>query len=1116
MEGENILISKLNEFTRKYYKNKIIRGTLISLGILLSIYLAEILLEYFSYFPSLARIILFFLYITVSIACLGLLIIVPFLKYLRLGKTMSRELAADIIGKHFTEIGDKLLNTLQLIEEKENKPENIHLLLASIEQRTKTIRPIPFTNIIRLKNNFKYLKYVAPPLLFLVLLLFVAPSIISDPTLRLIHYNRKFEPPALFRIVILNKELKTMQQDDFFLRIGINGNSVPEEVFVKTGISTFPMKRENKTSYSFVFKALQADTRFTLFADDKETQEYTIAVYPKPIILNFETRLEYPAYTLKPQETLKNIGDFIIPEGTMVNWNVYTRDVSSVKFRMPSELVKLENKNSNVFSFSKRILESATYSIFQENAYSRTSDSLKYSITVVKDAYPEISLKETADTTDTRKFFFQGVIKDDYGFTKLLFILTKKKENDTVNQFIKSEEINIEKRNPSQVYFYALDLSAINMDPGDKYSYYFEIWDNDGIRGPKASRTAPLSFEIPSIEKLAESTDKNSENIERELNKSLEDAKNINRSIDEINRKMIDQNDISWKEKKKLEEFIKQNERIIKQVDNYREQNQKNINNGEQYLETSERILEKQKKLNELANQLLTDEMKKTIQELRNLLNQMDKSKLSELLPKMKEMSNNLEQELDRNLQLFKQIEFERKLDHNINQLKKLAEEQKKLSDKTIEKKKADDQLSSQQKAIKDKYDTIQKGLEQLQKVSKELENPPDLKSTEESQKSIDKKLSESEEQMKSDKMKDASKTQKDAADEMDALAQKLDEMQNEAEEETQGEDATALKLLLQDLNKLSFQQEDLIYRTMNINRNDPKYLLLIDDQKLIEDKFKTIEDTLDRIARREVMLKSIIVKEVNAINNNVEIAQKSLVDRVTSTAMTRQQYAMTGMNNLALLLDEALKQLKDQMENGKSSGMQSMCKKPGKPGGKKKMNSMTKMQEELNKSLEKMKQGMNKSKDGQKQTRGEEDNGNKEIARLAAQQEQIREALQEYANGLKEQGINDKGNMNSIIEDMEKNEKDILNKRINQETLNRQQKILSRMLESEKAEEKRDKEEKRESTEAKNQRFSNPEANFEYKKNNVAGKDLLNFTPAPVNLYYRTKASEYIIKIGK
>ena len=90
------------------------------------------------------------------------------------------------------------------------------------------------------------------------------------------------------------------------------------------------------------------------------------------------------------------------------------------------------------------------------------------------------------------------------------------------------------------------------------------------------------------------------------------------------------------------------------------------------------------------------------------------------------------------------------------------------------------------------------------------------------------------------------------------------------------------------------------------------------------------------------------------------------------------------------------------------------------------------------------------------------------------------------------------------------------MNKRIGQETINRQQRIVTRMLESEKAEEQREKEEKRESTEAKNQVLSNPAGNLEYKKSTGKGKDIINFTPAPVNFYYRSKASEYILKIGK
>jgi hypothetical protein len=1116
MDGENILISKLSEFTRKYYKNKSIRGSLISLGILLSLYLAEVFLEYFSYLPSLTRIILVYFYLFVSFVCVGLLIIIPMLKYFSLAKTISREQAAAIVGEHFEEIGDKLLNTLQLIDQKDSSAENIDLLIASINQRIKAIKPIPFTKIINLKNNAKYLRYVIPPLFILLLLILIAPSIVSDPTLRLIQYSRKFIPPALFRIIIVNKELKAMQQEDFNLRVKIEGNAVPEEMFLKIGNSTFAMKRENARSYSFLFKALQADTRFVFIADDKETEEYKILVYPKPIILNFELKLDYPVYTGKQSETLNNIGDLIVPEGTLITWNVYTRDVSEIKFRMADEIINLGKKASNVFSCSRKVMESMRYSIFQENQFVRNPDSLNFFITVIKDAFPEISLKESRDTGISDKLFFQGTIKDDYGFTRLVFVLSQKKMNDSLNKVIRSEEIAIEKKNTAQVYFYSLDLSTIDLNPGDKYAYYFAVWDNDGIKGPKSSRTDFLNFEIPSLEKIAETTDKSAENLKKGLEESLKDAKNIGKSIDEINKRMIEQNDVSWKEKKKLEDVIKANEKILNQVEDFKENNNKNIISEKQYLETSERILEKQKKLNELANQLLTEEMKKTIQEMKDLLNQMDKNKLNDLLPRMKQMSNGIEKELDRNLQLFKQLEFERKLEHNLNKLQKLSEEQKNLADKTAERDGPDDQLKIQQENVKQKFDTIKQAISELQKQGQELEIPVDLKSTEETREAIDKQLGDNQELMKLGKMKNASKNQKETAKRMKELAQKLENLEESADEEAESEDEGALKLLLQNLNKLSFEQEDLIYRTMGISRNDPRYLQLIDDQKQIKDKFRIIEDTLSRIARREISMKSIIMKEVSSVNDNLLFSEKALADRVIPTATGRQQYAMTSMNNLSLLLDEALKLMNEQSDKGTNSSSRSSCKKPGKPGGKMSMGSMRQMQQEMNNSLEKLRQGMNKAKTGQSQTRGEEDASSKEIARMVGEQEAIRRALQEYENALKDQGFKDNGSLKPIIDDMEKNEKDFLNKRVNQETINRQQRIVTRMLESEKADEQREKEDKRESTEAKNNILSNPMKKLEYKKSTGTGKDIINFTPAPVNFYYRSKASEYILKIGK
>ncbi|MEI7492369.1 MAG: DUF4175 family protein [Bacteroidota bacterium] len=1115
MEEDNILISKLNEFTRKYYKNRIIRGALISLAVLVALFLLEILLEYFSYFPSLARIILVYFYISTAVILLGVLVLRPLLKFLRVGKILSREQAASMIGDHFSEIRDKLLNTLQLMDQKGELPGNIDLIIASIDQRIRKLKPVPFTAVINLRKNLRYLKYALPPLFILFLLLLISPGIVSDPALRLIKYNSRFSPPALFRLVILNKELKAMQQDDFTLRVEVKGDEIPDEVLLKTGGSTFTMKRENLVYYTFSFKSLQSDTRFTMVADDKETEEYTISVYPKPIILNFEARCDYPEYTGKPTETLNNIGDFIIPEGTLITWNIYTRDVSAVKFKMPSEEINLEKKASNVFSCSKRVFESVAYSIFQENSYIRKSDSLKYSITVIKDAFPEISLKETRDSASTSKLFLQGTIKDDYGFTKLVFYLMGKGQPDSVFSLKKTENLKIDKNSPSQVYYYALELADIEIKPGDKYSYYFEIWDNDGIRGPKSAKTMPMTFEIPSLEQMAETTEKNEENLKRELNQSIRESKDISKSLEEINKRMVDQNDVSWKEKRKLEEVLKANERIQKQVSDFKKKNEENIRNENEYLKTSERIVEKQRKLNDLTNQLLTEEMKKTMKEMKDLLNQMDKEKLSNLLPRMKQMNVELEKELDRNLQLFKQIEFERKLEQNSSDLKALSEEQKKMAERTREQKKSSAELADGQKEIQKKFDTISKKFDELDKQGKEMENAPDLMSTETDRQEISKQLDANEQLMKSGKMDDASKSQKKTSQEMKELADKIDQMQESSEEESQEEDAEALKLLLQNLNQLSFQQEELLLRTSFINRNDPKYLQLIEDQKAIRDKFKNLEDTLNKISRREVMLKSIIIKEVSMVKENLSFSEVSLGERLLPDAMARQQYAMTGINDLSLLLDEVLKQMDAQVDNMKMKAGTKACKKPSKQGGKKSLNSMRQVQQEMKSRLEKMKQSLNNAKKGKQGSRGEEESLNKEIGQMVAQQEAIRQALQDYENGLKESGSKGDELLNSVIEDLEKNEQDILNRRISQETFNRQEKIVTRMLESEKAEQQREKQEQREATEAKTRAISNPNANLEYKRSKSGGKDVINFAPAPVNYYYKTKASEYFLKIG-
>ena len=83
--------------------------------------------------------------------------------------------------------------------------------------------------------------------------------------------------------------------------------------------------------------------------------------------------------------------------------------------------------------------------------------------------------------------------------------------------------------------------------------------------------------------------------------------------MEELNKKLVDQTTVSWQEKKQLEDLLKANQAIEEKVEQIKKKNNENIAAEEKYLETNERIIEKQKQLNEMMDQMLSEELKKMI-----------------------------------------------------------------------------------------------------------------------------------------------------------------------------------------------------------------------------------------------------------------------------------------------------------------------------------------------------------------------------------------------------------------------------------------------------------------------------------------------------------------------
>ena len=135
--GDNytFLINKLDEFVRKYYINKVLRGSLYLLSTFFAAYLVVTFAEYWGNFNPLVRAFLFYGFLLINLFILAYYIINPLLSYFKLGKIISYERASLIIGDHFYPVKDKLLNTLQLKKLAYEDPLHRNLIEASINQR---------------------------------------------------------------------------------------------------------------------------------------------------------------------------------------------------------------------------------------------------------------------------------------------------------------------------------------------------------------------------------------------------------------------------------------------------------------------------------------------------------------------------------------------------------------------------------------------------------------------------------------------------------------------------------------------------------------------------------------------------------------------------------------------------------------------------------------------------------------------------------------------------------------------------------------------------------------------------------------------------------------------
>ena len=1096
------LFNSVKQYKRRFFLNLVIKGVLFFIGIGIGYFFLLSILEYFGWFGTSVRAAFLFSFIGLVGVSGYLLLFKPLYSFLNAEKLISDEQAAADLGLIFPEVKDKLLNLLQL----KNSPDKGSLTLASINQKSNELANVPFEQAVDLKKNQKYLRYVLPLLFIGVAGAIFIPGLFTESPKRIVGFNKLFPKPAPFKFSLKNNKLIAFRNEDIVIRFVIEGNELPETVkIINRDISHNVEQVSDSGFYTYTIHNVQKGERFQFEGAGFYSEEFQLDVIDKPLIGNIKAQLNFPSYLKRKNEVQANAGNLTVPHGTKITWDItclYT-DKINFKFSDQSEASILEEGLFKGFSISKMGLKSFDYKLKLANDKATGDGELQYSVNIIPDIAPRISVMPVKDSSLYNYIFLAGNIEDDYGFSGLKLYYKVNGKSDKREKPYLSTALTFNKNNNIQNFFYNWQIDSLHLQPGDKLEYFVKVWDNDGVNGSKSATSQTYTLELPTEKSIAEELKNSQAETAQSLGSSFSQSKSLSKQLDKLQNSLKTKKELSWQDKKNLEDLLQKQNDLKQKLENLQQQNKSNNDKEEKYQPQDEELAEKTKELQELMKDILDDETLKLYEELQKLLQEKsESSEIKDLLEKLENKQERFDKELERAMEMFKQLKFEKELDKAVKDLDQLAKDQEKQAEKSGEQKANPEELKKKQDALNEKFDDVKKDLKSLEELNKTLEDKNEMKPNEGLQKEVSEKQENSSNELSKGNKKSAQKQQKAAAENMEKLQKELSAMQQKNDSESSEEDVKDLRYLLENLLSVSFEQETLMKDFKKINQTDPRYIALLQREIKLKDDSKIIEDSLYALAKRVSQIKKFVTKEVGDMNDYVDESILALKQRRPDISAGKQQFAMTSMNNLALMLSEVLKQLQEQQQKMKGMPSGAQCKKPGKnkPG-----QSMSELQKALNQKIDGLKKG---GKQGKQLSQ--------ELAKLIAEQQAIRKMVKDM-EGKGGMDPNGKQQLKDIAKKMEETEKELSFKQLSPQTIMRQNDIVSRLLESEKAQREREFEEKRESksgNDIADRKY--PPALEKYLKEKDKQIEMLRSTPPAFNPYYKEKVGMYFQKISQ
>jgi len=1094
------IIAKLEQFIKRFYTKQLIKGIFLFLTLGTLFWMAITYFEYVLWLSESWRLTLFILFLVVELYLLYRHIAVPVLYLFKIRDGIDKRAASQLIGKHFPNVDDKLLNLLELSENQEKSD----LLMASIEQRASNLGPVPFAEAVNFKDSYKYAKYILIPVV-LFAFIWITGDVVSffNSHQRVMHYDMAYERPAPFSFQVMNKKLEVLDNQSLTIQVKTVGEVRPDNVQMIVNGEELLMQRRGEF-YEYRFEAPVPETSFYLTANGWNSRSYSINSYRTPTLVDFALELEYPKYLNLIPEVITGTGNAEVPEGTKVTWKIQGNHVDEIKM-IAADSSLLFNREDNVFSNSKRLFNDFDYELSTSNERVQGFEKLAYHLNVIKDAKATVQVDQVLDSLNPNQSYFTGQAVDDHGLKEIRLVSYP---SDDVNNV---QRISLEAPNTNVYQFYYTFPSGLNLQPGKKYKLYFEVVDNDGVRGGKVTKSAVFNASLYDDNEL---NNKELEFQNSTLNKMGESLKNLKQqeeTLSEINNIQKEEKSLSFEDKSQIKNFLQQQKMQEELMKKFSKDLNKSIDKNAEDSEMKKMLQERLERQEAEAKKNA-----ELLEELNKIADKIDKEDLQKRLEELSKNQGKNTRNLEQILELTKRYYVTEKASQISKELEELADKQEDLSNAVLK-----EDSEEEQGKLNEEFDSLEEEIRELEKENEELQKPLELDTDKnktdgvkkDQKEALDeiKKHQDAEESSQSKEKKEAgnnaSKKQKSAAQKMREMSQSM-KSSSMGGGETDAEDAEMLRQILDNLVTFSFKQENLFDNIQSADVDISQFSRTVKDQQNLRRLFEHVDDSLFALSLRRAELSEFVNEQITEVYYNIDKSLESIAENQIYQGASYQQYVINSTNALANFLANILDNMQQNMSPGQGQGEGQDFQLPdiikGQKGIQEKMNGSGQKGKKSQGQGEEQGENEGGQQEGEKGSQGKGENGQQgnegegkggqkgsqnqngsqsggnglgemdlnEVYEIYKEQQFLRESLEKQLEDMMR--ISDKNLAKKLVQQMEDFENDLLENGITDRTRNKANNIQLQLMKLENASMEQGEKKERESNTNQNQ-FSNP-----------------------------------------